>query len=740
MHTNTTAAAIFDSVPSVIWQTKTPGTKELNKIFKDEGKRKAFRVWAAQHPDIIKESSRLRICLDRVRELDSEADFESACHEDIVSSQAFAVGQAISNLGAFFQSVFKGRKETKETTEPLSSFDRLLVDSQGDKSLQGQEPANFKQVLEVLDCLSGGLIDESHAFLAIDQINRETLMRPSCKYLTELFDRQTIPLRFRVYLLNELVRPDEILGALKDLAIERDRTVEDVKRFNGGKVSSFDLKIISDYFQAGLITKDQMIDLVENIELERVLDDDKISSLFTTIDPNLSEAILKRALSLDLITSSIDILKFSTIIPSITPDKSLPILREMATKLLRLQQGNEDYLRIPSHEYEAVVKTLKELIEPLGNAELSALIEANATQEQRLLLQYVTPAEMVQIRTANANPLLVKVSAMLNEGKWMEVLQKYSAMKNQLSYILIAAYLRKKITIDTLSTALTIHRAYLDKPDSLSLLPFNPETLGQFSIPDERLTGYQEILEIGEVEANQLLVIKITSEGFDPYTLNLVADAFDPLIPGIFRFEDGGYGVASFGLAKLLYAKKGVSLMNVLHLTPRDAMISRIDTNLSDCGQFLASEKSIIHGSSDCTILPFGHDLFHANIRVAHAENSSLRLNAKNIAYAIQEHLKVSSQTYLDKLSSGQNQPYRTFVAEPTFEELKLYALRRISGLLIDAEYRESQLNRVDMRLLIAQVVANLVIENVSFVDSEKPVHFNADELQGSLEQFLIID
>lgn len=402
----------------------------------------------------------------------------------------------------------------------------------------------------------------------------------------------------------------------------------------------------------------------------------------------------------------------------------VPLLHQIIDKILCLQPGDESYLSIERNEYAATVEMLRRLVLPFHDARLLAKLNANDRQEQRLLLQYATPSDLVALQQAYMDPRLESVIELVNNGQWNEFLRDLLNFPvDQSAYLFLAAYCKKLISIETLSTAMLVCRAYIQDPHGVTVETFDTLTDADFArlnISGKEKAELIFLLGSDQIERNQKMFVLSSMANYDPYTLGLFSDfSKEGKIPSVFGDEEK-VGVFSFGIAKALYGAVGVSLVPVLHLTPRQSMISRISSTYSDCVLLLPREKSLIHGSRNGIIFPAIHDYYHANKRSQHSGDRALRESAKMAAQKIQDHLSIGPQDYLSKLSDGQNELYRQFSVAPAKDEYMRYIFRRISGQIIDAEYSTKSSaygNCIDVMPLLDSVAESILLSSYTQCD-----------------------
>lgn len=352
----------------------------------------------------------------------------------------------------------------------------------------------------------------------------------------------------------------------------------------------------------------------------------------------------------------------------------------------------------------------------------------NLTEEQKLTIKYLTAEEQAGVNLACNHSQLTTISGYLNMGNWKsffaeaDKFQKPNDSKD-LSYIMIAAYCLGKIDLETLATAMIVHRVYAKQPDAIKIIPLNEESL--VCCANLQLEGGKEkkaeLLRLcQEVPERDRVIIAVNCKPFDNYTKNLIEDAFfingsgvvRDTTMGTFKIHsvnaEGGiekyYGMASVGLLRKYYQ----TLMPIIHPTPnRRDIITRSQQNLNDFMLLFPFEKVCTHGSKDLLLWGSIHDLSHIRDVLGFTKNSSEAY--KKHVYAlflhIQDFLDANQLNYSDKLIKVEVD-YPQFIAVPTKDEFVHYLLRRISAEIIDKNINPGfDFDQFALKLLIQQVV-----------------------------------
>lgn len=320
------------------------------------------------------------------------------------------------------------------------------------------------------------------------------------------------------------------------------------------------------------------------------------------------------------------------------------------------------------------------------------------TPEEKLLLKYITSKEKACVENSYQDSRLEGVTSLITEGQWMDLLRTYGDQED-LSYVFLAAYHQKMISLDELTTAIVFHRAWFNCKDKehVQVININPEYINDFS---GKVTYYNYAVEVKQqqpkwkevfekVPNNLKVAIVIDNKSLDLYTLSFISINFhNRSIPGVLASTQAT-GLLSFGLLKAYYESK-VDLIPIFHLTPRYIDIAkRISEDKSDFALFFPKELVAVHGSQDMTIFSQMHDLFHTQSRIHTYElQGDMMLVAESVVEA-----KSQLASYRNKLSQVPEKLNLVFAEIPTKEEFKSFLVDRVIGELIDGSYEIVRLN-----------------------------------------------
>jgi hypothetical protein len=354
-----------------------------------------------------------------------------------------------------------------------------------------------------------------------------------------------------------------------------------------------------------------------------------------------------------------------------------------------LHIDSKDYLQISPQAYELRIQSLNKIIEnsPLPQEEkdqLLAVLRANRSHQQRLLLQYLTSDEKEAVSGLRNHPDQLIVSELVQEGKWEELFSRYPANDRTLSYLLIAAYSEEKIDGEDLATAMMFHRVFCNTSENQrKLIPATKEAFDQMDnlLPKEK----QEMLMAAErAKSNQRFLILVEKEAFDSYTEGLIFMTFQrdqsKKVPGF--FESGSmFGMPAFGIAQAHYR----NLAPVIHLAPSArAMEARIRANYSDLVLLFPEEAPSVHGSRDKTIFAVVHDFLHTNAR--NRRGDIIQNSMMDFIRQIEKAPECQG-FYRNKMTDGYGSIYPKFREFPTQNEMVGFLLDRVIGEIIDGGY-----------------------------------------------------
>jgi|GEM_PF-5577008 hypothetical protein len=361
------------------------------------------------------------------------------------------------------------------------------------------------------------------------------------------------------------------------------------------------------------------------------------------------------------------------------------IMKDLVNQALFL--NSEKYLTLFPESYALRIEALRKLVQTsfLSKEEketLFTLITANERQEERLLLQYLTPQEKERLSEIYSCSQINQLADLIAKGEWIKLFDYYSR-DIQLSDLLIAAYGRRKIDLEDLATAMIFHRVFYNtSKNQRNILPITEETLQIMNslLPEER----QQILDKAmTIKSNQKFLILVNQEALDSYTQDLIFQNFFDLkgskAPGFFH-STSLFGMLSFGAAQAHYK----NLAPIIHLTPTiEAMKDHIEQGRSDFALFFPGECTSVHGSQDKTIFPYIHDLFHTharNLRGSFQKEIMKRVDRLGIGLELREE-------YSSKMDNGNGSLYPRFITMPNADEMTAYLLDRIIGEVIDGGY-----------------------------------------------------
>lgn len=362
------------------------------------------------------------------------------------------------------------------------------------------------------------------------------------------------------------------------------------------------------------------------------------------------------------------------------------IMRDLVHRALSLD--SENYLTTSPESYRLQIEALRRLVQIsfLKREEkevLFTLIDTHERQDERLLLQYLTPQEKKGVRDATNCPEIDAAADLVSKGEWEELFNRYPK-DSQLTYLLIGAFCKRKIDLEDLATAMMFHRAFCNTIEGQwKLLPITAESLNRMDNlnAEEKYT----ILKMAALaKPNQRFLIMVDRNAIDLYTQGLLIETF--LGPGRSRIlgflaSQSMFGVLSFGAAQRFYR----NLTPIIHLTPTmEIMENHVRRGQSDFALFFPDELAVVHGSTDKTIFPQLHDFLHTAGRKRRAGLQPLMMERVWDSFRIGPELR---EEYRRKMNDGIGSLYPKFMTMPTQEEMTAYLLDRIVGEIIDGGY-----------------------------------------------------